>query len=440
VEDNFVQPSKSDIDVEEFQGGVRNKPARQGLSFQASSYADGRSKGATTRVVELSASISAAEARSDILSTPPALARYRGLIRKLATFVVKVVTRLSRFVIDRQITFNRAAADSLRQMSYTITGLETRIEALRHERSKSMDPIADLGTQLEVLRHERSKSGVQLAELRTQLEVLRQERSKDVSRIMDLEALVEALRQERRQQRGGDGSSPAAQSADSEKDKMHALDEWYATFQEKFRGTREDIKARLRAHLPYVMAGGVGTDTTPIVDLGCGRGEWLELLREQGLRATGVDLNRASLAKCREMGFDVVEKDILSYLQSLPDTDVGAVTGFHIIEHMPFDVLLSLMAETYRVLKPGGIAIFEAPNPQNVLVGSHTFYLDPTHRNPLPAGLVQFVMEMAGFSKVEVAPLHPYPEEFRVHGSELADRFNDFFYGPQDYAVIGHKP
>jgi O-antigen chain-terminating methyltransferase len=116
------------------------------------------------------------------------------------------------------------------------------------------------------------------------------------------------------------------------------------------------------------------------------------------------------------------------------------VTGFHLVEHLSFEMLLALLDETHRVLKPGGIAIFETPNLQNVLVGSYSFYTDPTHRNPLPAGLMKFMLEMRGFSNVEVVYLHSYPEEFRVSGSDLADRFNDYFYGPQDYAVVGHRP
>jgi hypothetical protein len=74
------------------------------------------------------------------------------------------------------------------------------------------------------------------------------------------------------------------------------------------------------------------------------------------------------------------------------------------------------------------------------MVGSCSFYLDPTHRNPIPAGLMQFVMEMQGFTAVEVVPLHPYPERARVHGSNLAERFNEYLHGPQDYAVLGRKP
>ncbi len=235
----------------------------------------------------------------------------------------------------------------------------------------------------------------------------------------------------------GNDSSRARQEG---KENTHALDALYAAFQDRFRGSREDIKMRLRAHLPRVRAAAVGTDLMPIIDLGCGRGEWLELLRDEGLKARGVDLNRVSIAGCRDLGLEVAEQEALSCLRSLPQMDVGAVTGFHIIVHLPFEVLWDLLRETHRVLKSGGLAIFEAPNPQNVLVGSCTFYLDPLHRNPLPAGLMRFMMELCGFSNVDVMFLHPYPEDVRVNDSNLAKRFSDYFYGPQDYAVVGYRP
>jgi O-antigen chain-terminating methyltransferase len=125
----------------------------------------------------------------------------------------------------------------------------------------------------------------------------------------------------------------------------------------------------------------------------------------------------------------------------LPDSSIGAITGFHIIEHLPWNGFIDLLEETVRLLKPGGVAIFETPNPGNVLVGSHNFYLDPTHRSPLPAPLVRFMVEARGLCNVEVLFLHPYPEGIKVSADALAvaERFNEYFYGPQDYAVIGRK-
>ena len=221
----------------------------------------------------------------------------------------------------------------------------------------------------------------------------------------------------------------------------HVLEALYVSFEDQFRGTREDIKERFQIYLPLLEQAGLGTDSMPVLDVGCGRGEWLELLREKGLRAQGLDLNRVLVEDCKRQGLMAVEGEVIAYLSSLPANSLGAVTGFHIVEHLPFDVLVRLFDETVRVLKPGGVAIFETPNPANVLVGSHNFYLDPSHRNPLPSATLEFIAEARGLCQVEIMELHPYPLSSRVKDgdSEIIDRFNAYFYGPQDYAVVGRK-
>jgi O-antigen chain-terminating methyltransferase len=163
------------------------------------------------------------------------------------------------------------------------------------------------------------------------------------------------------------------------------------------------------------------------------------LLQEEGLQAQGVDVNCILVEQCRERGFEAIEGDGIIYLRGLPSASVGAVTGFHIVEHLSLDLLIQLFDETWRVLKPGGMVIFETPNPQNVLVGSSNFYMDPTHRHPIPSPALKFLVEARGFCRVEVVNLHPFPESFRVPGAALAERFNEYFYGPQDYAVVGWK-
>ncbi len=220
---------------------------------------------------------------------------------------------------------------------------------------------------------------------------------------------------------------------------QHRLDALYISFEDQFRGTREDIKERLKVYLPLLKEKTIGTEQMPVLDVGCGRGEWLELLQEEGLLGQGVDINRVLVEQCRQRGFEVTESDALSYLRKLPERSIGAITGFHIIEHLPFDDLIKLLDETTRVLKAGGVAIFETPNPQNVMVGSCNFYLDPTHRHPLPSPTLKFLAEARGLCRVQILDLHPYPTAFKVDGSELAERFNDFFYGPQDYAMIGYR-
>jgi O-antigen chain-terminating methyltransferase len=146
------------------------------------------------------------------------------------------------------------------------------------------------------------------------------------------------------------------------------------------------------------------------------------------------------LELCKSRNLDVIEADGLTYLKSQPDASLGAVIGFHLIEHLPFPILINLIEESVRVLKPGGLVLFETPNPQNVLVGTHNFYIDPSHLKPLPSALVKFMLEHCGLDQVDIINLHAYDESFKLSGSPVAERFNDYFYSSQDYAVIGYKP
>lgn len=224
-------------------------------------------------------------------------------------------------------------------------------------------------------------------------------------------------------------------------EETHLLDPLYLSFEDQFRGTREDIKDRLKVYVPLVRKAKAGTDKRPILDVGCGRGEWLELLEEEGLTARGLDINRILIEQCRERGLDVTEGEAIGYLRNLPDASLEAVTAFHLIEHLPFKVLMQFLGETVRVLKSGGLAVFETPNPENILVGACNFYYDPTHRNPLPPAMIKFLVESRGLCQVKIKRLHPYGSAIRIpdDGSKLVGRFNEYFYAPQDYAVIGYK-
>jgi O-antigen chain-terminating methyltransferase len=222
----------------------------------------------------------------------------------------------------------------------------------------------------------------------------------------------------------------------------HSLDAFYFAFEEHFRGSREEINRRLEVYLPRLREAQIAPGDSLILDLGCGRGEWLELLRDNGYRARGIDLNRVVIEQCQSRGLEVVEGDVIAYLQSMPDESVAVITGFHIIEHLPFEILVKLLNEAFRVLRHRGLVIFETPNPANVLVGSCNFYFDPTHRNPLPSLMTQFLVQYCGFAEVEILNLNP-SDGFKADEvnelDELSKQFNQYFYGPMDYAVIGYK-
>ena len=214
------------------------------------------------------------------------------------------------------------------------------------------------------------------------------------------------------------------------------LNELYAAFEDQFRGEREEIKARLRVYLPVLERANVTED---ILDIGCGRGEWLELLRENGKQGRGIDHNRVFIDRCQRLGLDVLQRDAIAYLSELPDASLNAITSFHLVEHLPFKVLMQLLDEMARVLRPGSPLILETPNPENFMVGSHTFYADPTHRNPIPSGTLRFLLESRGLSDIEVMPLRPWEEAKLAGDDELTKRFNEYFYGAPDYGIVGWK-
>ena len=257
--------------------------------------------------------------------------------------------------------------------------------------------------------------------------------------LLDQEQRVGQLQEEMRKWLPEPLSTEQLKKIAAEED--HQLDAMYASFEDRFRGTRAEIKQRQRLYLPYIRDVHAGADKNPVIDLGCGRGEWLELLRDEGLTARGVDLNRIFLAGCRELDLDVSEQDAVDYLHSLEPKSVGAVTGFHLIEHVPLKTLIALFDESLRVLSPGGLAIFETPNPSNLLVGSCNFYFDPTHRNPLPAPLTQCLLEIRGFSSTEILYLNPTDASSLLNQGEpqIQQLINQHFFGPQDYAVLARR-
>lgn len=229
----------------------------------------------------------------------------------------------------------------------------------------------------------------------------------------------------------------------------HDVDGWgprfaatYADFTEHFRGSTAEIKAKLEGYLPDVhrLAGPGG-----VVDLGCGRGEWLGLLGSAGVAARGVDANAAFVAAGCARGLDMELGDALGYLEALPPDSVDMVTAFHVIEHLAIEDLLALLEAAKGALRPGGCLLLETPNPTNLVMAACDFYNDPTHRSPLPPALTEYLVSTQGFGDVEVRPLHPkasplVPVRDDDAITQLQELVVQAFFGPQDYAVLGYKP
>ncbi|WP_306112495.1 bifunctional 2-polyprenyl-6-hydroxyphenol methylase/3-demethylubiquinol 3-O-methyltransferase UbiG [Roseovarius sp. MMSF_3448] len=218
-------------------------------------------------------------------------------------------------------------------------------------------------------------------------------------------------------------------------------DNFYHRFENRYRGTPEEIARRLKVYLPDVEAAWLQTAQKPVLDLGCGRGEWLGLLAENGIRGFGVDLSAVQIEEAVDKGLDVRQGNALQALADQEDNSLSVVSAHHLIEHLPFDAVAWITREALRVLAPGGLLLFETPNTRNVLVGATTFHTDPTHLKPMPEQVMEVLLETAGFDPVQVHGLNPHERfgEF-VSKSDFNDELASLMFGPQDLAVLGSKP
>ncbi len=220
----------------------------------------------------------------------------------------------------------------------------------------------------------------------------------------------------------------------------------YFWFQERFRGSEADIRERQRMYVEYFRG------RSNVLDLGCGRGEFLELMREEKVSARGVETLRDMVMLCREKGLEIIEEDLLRHLDSVVDGSLGGLFSAQVIEHLTFEQQLQLLALARRKLAPESPLVIETINPECVFALVKYFHLDPTHVRPVHPELLRFLLQSMGFEDVGVrfsAPLEPgwrlphlilpepIPELQRFN--EGIDRLNSFLFGYQDYAVVARR-
>lgn len=217
---------------------------------------------------------------------------------------------------------------------------------------------------------------------------------------------------------------------------MKNAETFYKAFEDRWRGTPENIKARQAIYLPLAELSHRFYPDSPFLDLGCGRGEWLQLLKERDIPAQGIDGDEKMVAFCRNLDLSVEKNDILRFLQQAPSETFGMVTLFHVVEHLSFDHLNEVMEHIYRVLRPGGILIVETPNPENIRISTLNFWMDPTHIRPLPPHLLDFLLEWEGFIGRRIWRLH---EDHDLLEQKYASIGQVLEGASPDYAVVSQK-
>lgn len=354
---------------------------------------------------------------------------------------------------------NRVSAQMDARVRLVETAQATIMDKLQSFENKELELAASAEARLTELQcsfaAEQVKFAAYEAGANAQHEVLAADLNLQRSQVAVFEAAIkaqqEALATDLTWQRGQLAAHGAAladidRAEELAQENSRALDPLYVAFEEQFRGPRELIRERALPYIDIVRAAGAGTPEAPVLDLGCGRGDWLDVLREHSLVARGVDSNRVFLDLCRGRGLEVIDGDVLEVLRGIGDASVGAITGMHIAEHLPFEILVALLDEARRVLRVGGVLALETPNPENLWVASHWFYMDPTHRNPLPPEALRWIVEARGFADARIerwtvgrpSPAPPLlgPE---MPGAASVNVLLGQLHASLDYAIIARR-
>jgi SAM-dependent methyltransferase len=242
-------------------------------------------------------------------------------------------------------------------------------------------------------------------------------------------------------------SSTPATAGTVSADSAEALSHKYVGFEDQFRGSPEEIRARLGDYLP-VFAG-----ASDVLDIGCGRGEFLDLLRLSGVTARGIDLNEAMVQVCRRNGLDAARADALSYLQALPDGSLGGLFAAQVVEHLEPAYLTRLIEAAFDKLRPGSPIVLETINPACWFAFFESYIRDITHVRPLHPDTLRFLLIAGGFQQIEIRYRAPYPDQDKLQPAapppQLRDAFepvnanveklNRLLFTYLDYAAIGRK-
>jgi 2-polyprenyl-3-methyl-5-hydroxy-6-metoxy-1,4-benzoquinol methylase len=232
----------------------------------------------------------------------------------------------------------------------------------------------------------------------------------------------------------------------------------YVGFEDRFRGSEDEIRRRLTEYAPY-FAG-----ASDVLDVGCGRGEFLDLMKQAGVSARGLDINPEMVEVCKARGLDAIAGDALAYVNGLPDESLGGLLAIQVIEHLDPAYLQRFLQAAFYKLRPGATMVLETINPACWVAFFESYIRDLTHVRPIHPETLQFLMHASGFSSVNVVFRSPIAEEARLQKvkptverfgdtgaadplSELVtafnrnmDRLNSHMFTFQDYAAVATKP
>ena len=357
------------------------------------------------------------------------------LFHRVQLLIQRVLSRQREFnaaVVDHLNRNDRVASEAHEASARALDWAEQKIDAAIDELRRYQEALAARDR-----RHEIAVAGVMAAQ---------QELRASVSSVQQA---AQNLKREIARRADSAEAAPAGHAEPSATaTRLDALDSHkYVGFEDQFRGSSEDIRRRVAEYLP-LFAG-----ASDVLDVGCGRGEFLALLRDQGITSRGIDVNAAMVEVCRQQGLDAWEADALTYLRAQPDGSLGGLFAAQVVEHLEPRYLTSLLDAAFDKLRPGSTIVLETINPACWFAFFESYIRDITHVRPLHPDTLTYLLVATGFQQVEVRYRAPYPEHDKLqrlapHGplgdvvdtlNANVDRINRLLFTWLDYAAVGRR-
>ncbi len=215
----------------------------------------------------------------------------------------------------------------------------------------------------------------------------------------------------------------------------------YLSFLNKTRGDENSIKKKYKMYLPYI------NKNWQVLDIGCGRGEFLQLLSGNGINAYGIDINQEMINRCKEKNLDVKQEEAIDHLTKIPEASLGTIMCSHILEHIPFNLWFDFLELCKKALINNGSLIVETLNPRSIYGMFEWFWKDPTHINPVYPEYLTHLLELIGFKKISLNYYEDIPSNIILLKDKIEDKIhqdnikkiNDFLFKPIEYYIIAYK-
>jgi O-antigen chain-terminating methyltransferase len=365
-------------------------------------------------------------------------------MHRVTTQAIAATLRVLRDDIEQQVHFQSKLIQYAQQITLYVDTKDRYVAGIPSGLASEISALTDeLHKRWESMTARERRYEAQVNEVRATLAVTQR-------------AIQTIKRELEKRAPGGSAVAPTSEPATA----GSSLDSYkYVGFEDQFRGSRQEIRERAATYLPLFDGAG------DVLDIGCGRGEFLDLLREQGISGRGVDINDEMAALCRERGLNVTAGDALGYLLAQPDGSLGGLFAAQVVEHFEPGYLVRLLDAAYHKLRPGSKIVLETINPACWYAFFSSYIRDITHVRPLHPETLQYLLVASGFQRVEIRYAAPYPEESKLQLvperarrlesgetgaaglapdaaaviNENTEKLNSLFFTYLDYAAVGER-